>query len=292
MKTEFDNEAGERLSRRLDAASFRVIELKDTERPFTGEYWNTKDAGIYVCRRCGEPLYRSSDKFDSGCGWPSFDDEISGAVKRTTDADGSRTEIMCSSCGGHLGHVFIGEGYTEKDTRHCVNSLSMRFVPADGETGRAVFAGGCFWGVEALFRNVDGVLGTTVGYTGGRTAYPAYKEVCYEKTGHIEAMEVLYNPEIISYKELAKLFFEIHDPCQANGQGPDIGEQYLSVIFYENEQQKKSCEELIGILKGKGLDVATRLRPAAAFWPAEDYHQDYYMKNGKVPYCHAYIRRF
>ncbi|MCD6577586.1 MAG: methionine-R-sulfoxide reductase [Anaerolineaceae bacterium] len=113
---------------KLTPEEVRIIELKGTEVPFTGEYNDCFDVGTYICRRCEAPLFRSEDKFHSGCGWPSFDDEIPGAVRHNIDADGHRTEIICAVCGAHLGHVFKGEKYTEKDTRHCVNSLSLKFI--------------------------------------------------------------------------------------------------------------------------------------------------------------------
>jgi peptide methionine sulfoxide reductase msrA/msrB len=274
----------------------RVILHKGTERPFTGKYDDFNEKGTYICKRCNAPLYKSEDKFDAHCGWPSFDDEIPGAVKRVPDPDGMRTEIICNNCGAHLGHVFTGEGFTDKNTRHCVNSISLVFVPAkkksEKTTELATFAGGCFWGVEYYFENTKGVLSTTVGYTGGHKDHPTYKEVCSGTTGHVEAIEIEFDPTVVSYEDLAKLFFEIHDPTQVNRQGPDVGYQYRSMVFYHNEKQKAVTEKLIKILKDKGYDVATEVVAASKFWPAEDYHQDYYQKNGKEPYCHVYTKKF
>lgn len=271
----------------------RVIVDKGTEAPFTGRYYDHREAGFYRCRQCGAPLYRSEDKFDAGCGWPSFDDEIPGAVRRSPDADGRRTEITCARCGGHLGHVFTGEGFTPKQTRHCVNSLSLDFEPAATQRAdTAIFAGGCFWGVEHMLAKMPGVLDVESGYTGGATDNPTYEQVCSHRTGHAEAVRVTFDPAKVSYEELAKRFFEIHDPTQADGQGPDLGEQYRSEIFYTSEAQRETAEKLIAELRRKGYDVVTRLTPSGRFWPAEGYHQDYYARKGTQPYCHTYTRRF
>ncbi len=272
-----------------------VILDKGTERPFTGEYTDDFEKGTYICKQCDNPLYQSSSKFHSGCGWPSFDDEIKDAVKKLPDADGRRTEIVCAKCGGHLGHVFYGEGFTNKDTRHCVNSISMKFVPEQNSTvttQKAIFAGGCFWGVEYYFQHAKGVIKTQVGYIGGTKDNPTYKEVCSHTTGHVEAMEIVFDPIQTTYEELAKLFFEIHDPTQTNGQGNDIGPQYLSEIFYFDAAQKETAEKLINQLETKGNKIATKLRPVEKFWPAEDYHQQYYEKGGGTPYCHKRVSRF
>jgi peptide methionine sulfoxide reductase msrA/msrB len=281
----------------LTAEEKRVIIDKGTEMPYTGKYLNHKGDGVYTCKRCDAGLYRSDDKFDSHCGWPSFDDEIEGAVKRIPDPDGFRTEIVCANCGAHLGHVFEGEGFTDKNTRHCVNSISLNFVSEKKmenkqNTEKAIFAGGCFWGVEYFMQKEPGVISTTVGYIGGKTENPTYEEVCSHKTGHIEAVEIEYDPTKTTYEKLAKLFFEIHDPTQVDRQGPDIGEQYRSEIFYMDEDQKETAQKLINILQDKGYDVATRLTKATKFWKAENYHQDYYLNKGSLPYCHGYTKRF
>jgi peptide methionine sulfoxide reductase msrA/msrB len=296
-----------------------VIINKGTERPYSGEYVYNKESGIYACKRCNAPLFRSADKFDSECGWPSFDDAITGAVKESLDADGHRIEITCANCGAHLGHVFTGEGFTARNVRHCVNSISLNFVPEDSvklwpaaitrgnpakanETAaatsipigiqKAYFAGGCFWGVEYMLENLDGVIDARSGYMGGHTPDPTYKQVCNGNTGFAETVEVTFDPSKISYEKLTKYFFEIHDPTQEGRQGPDIGDQYRSAVFYTDDNQKMVVEKLIKILKDKGYHVVTQVTGAGQFYPAEDYHQDYYEGNGHTPYCHVYTKRF
>jgi peptide methionine sulfoxide reductase msrA/msrB len=271
----------------------RVIIHKGTELPGTGIYLHHSEEGIYVCKRCSAPLYRSSDKFDSHCGWPSFDDEIPGAVKHVPDRDGRRTEIVCAACDAHLGHVFEGEGFTPRNVRHCVNSISLNFIPAKAPgQAKAYFAGGCFWGTEYHLEKVPGVQSVRSGYMGGHLDNPTYQDVCSGQTGHAETIEVVFDPRRTDYETLARLFFEIHDPTQVGRQGPDIGDQYRSVVFYTDEEQKKVAEKLIVLLQDKGLQVATEVKPVDKFWPAEDYHQDYYSKTGKMPYCHIYTPRF
>lgn len=283
-----------------------VLLRKATETPYTGRYLGDHAAGTYICRQCGMPLYHSEDKFESGCGWPSFDDAVPGAVRRVPDADGRRVEILCAYCGGHLGHVFEGEGFTAKNTRHCVNSLSMSFAPAGGEeekaafahakevaacSGTAVVAGGCFWGVEDAFRKLPGVCDAVSGYTGGHTPDPTYEEVSRGGTGHAEAVRVRFDPSKVSYEQILRRFFEVHDPTQLNRQGPDVGEQYRSAVFYLDEEQKAVAEKLMARLRELGYKVVTQLCPAGAFYEAEAYHQRFAERTGRGA-CHLPVPRF
>lgn len=272
-----------------------IIIHKGTEKPFSGKYNDHFLEGVYSCKRCSSPLFKSKSKFKSGCGWPSFDDAIQGKVKEIPDKDGHRTEIICASCSAHLGHVFRGEHFTPKNLRHCVNSVSLSFQEkADNQQylEKAYFAAGCFWGVEYFFKTAKGVINVDSGYIGGQTTNPTYKEVSSGSTDHAEAVEVVFDTRITNFETLGKLFFEIHDQSQINRQGPDIGSQYRSEIFYTNKKQKETALTLIQFLKDQGLHVATKVTKASPFYKAENYHQDYYEKNGKEPYCHFRTNKF
>jgi peptide methionine sulfoxide reductase msrA/msrB len=187
----------------------------------------------------------------------------------------------------------VGEQLTTKNVRHCVNSVSIDFSPAaTSTTAVAYFAGGCFWGVEHFMQQAPGVISVRSGYMGGAVDHPGYKQVCEGTTGHAEAVEVAYDPTKTTYETLARLFFEIHDPTQVNRQGPDVGSQYRSAVFYANDDQRDVTERLIGLLGDNGYDVATQVVEAGEFWPAEDYHQNYYDRSGQIPYCHGPEKRF
>jgi peptide methionine sulfoxide reductase msrA/msrB len=165
------------------------------------------------------------------------------------------------------------------------------FVAVQGAE-EAFFAGGCFWGVEYWLEKTPGVLLVESGYMGGHVDSPTYEQVCSGRTGHAETVHVLFDPKKTTYEAVARLFFEIHDPTQVNRQGPDVGDQYRSAVFYKTEAQKETAEKLIGELTKRGYKVATRLEPAGAFWRAEEYHQQYYDHKGTQPYCHARVKRF
>lgn len=280
----------------LTPEEIRVIENKGTEMPFSGKYDGFYQTGIYNCRKCNTPLFSSTDKFDSGSGWPSFDNTIEEAVKEIPDADGRRVEIVCENCGGHLGHVFRGEYLTPNNTRHCVNSISLDFKPLedDNRYKKAYFAGGCFWGIEYWFQKTKGVFDANSGYMGGYTKNPTYREICQKDTGHLETVEVIYNTNEVSFESLCKLFFEIHNPEQMNGQGPDIGSQYLSAIFTNNIEEEQIATKLIHQLEEKGLKIVTMLKDANEhkFYIAENEHQNYYKLRNSKPYCHSYTKKF
>ena len=265
----------------LNQEEREIIVHKGTENPFSGEYNDHFDAGIFICRACKSPLYESNTKFNSGCGWPSFDDEIEGSISRNEDLSGGRvrTEICCKKCDGHLGHVFHGEQITQKDTRHCVNSLSIQFKKYDN-LSIAYFGAGCFWSVEKIFRDTKGIYMCQSGYMGGDTKNPNYREVCTGTTNHAEVVEVYYDEKEASYDSLLQIFWNNHNPTTLNRQGLDIGTQYRSVIYYTSEVQKDSANSsLIASQKDWDRPIVTQIEKSRVFYRAEEYHQNYLNKN-------------
>lgn len=267
-----------------------------TEAPFSQTKFSHNDLkkGTFLCRLCGLALFRAESYFSSGCGWPSFDESLQNNVSQRPDKDGRRTEITCARCSGHLGHVFRGESFTPKNTRHCVNALSLDFAESFAvlDTEEGIFAGGCFWGVEALFKKLEGVVAVISGYCGGTINNPSYQDICTGKSGHYEAVRVLFDKAKLSYENLCQYFFEIHDFSQKNGQGPDIGSQYKSAIFYYNDEQKLRAEKTVKILQEKDFSVASKILPVSIFWRAEEEHQNYYERKQTEPYCHFHRKIF
>ena len=299
----------EQWRERLTPEQYAILRRSGTEAPGSGEYDRFFEPGEYLCAGCGNELFTSGAKFDSGCGWPAFDRPVDAqAVEEKVDGSHGmvRTEVRCSRCGGHLGHVFNDGPRQTTGQRYCINSAAMEFrkgqddadksAPRDeeqqakdsGRTQVATFGAGCFWGVEETFRKLDGVVDTAVGYSGGATENPTYEQVCTDRTGHAEVVRVEFDPARISYERLLEVFWANHDPTQRNRQGPDVGRQYRSVIFFHDAAQKKSAETSRAALEASrrhGRPIATEIVPAQTFYKAEEYHQQYLRKRGQDA-CH------
>ena len=304
----------------LSPEQYQVTQRNGTERPFTGEYWDNHEPGIYVDVVSGEPLFASVDKFDSGTGWPSFTKPIDTAnviSKRDFKMLVPRTEVRSAHGDSHLGHVFKDGPRSEGGLRYCINSASLRFIHLDdleaqgygeykslfipgaqersdrgiqqggrvSDYKKAILAGGCFWGMQDLIRKQPGVVSTRVGYTGGENSHPTYRK----HPGHAEAIEIVYDPARTDFRALLEFFFQIHDPSTKNRQGNDVGSSYRSAIFYLDDDQKRVAVDTIADVDASGLwpgKVVTEVSPAAEFWDAEPEHQDYleHYPNGYT--CH------
>jgi peptide methionine sulfoxide reductase msrA/msrB len=305
----------------LTPIQYKVTQESGTEPAFRNEYWDNHEHGIYVDVVSGEPLFSSLDKFESGSGWPSFAKPLEGAdiVEKEDRAYGMRrVEVRSDVADSHLGHLFDDGPRDRGGMRYCINSASLRFVPlarmkaqgygdhlqpfvaaglyearddaamtATRET--ATLAGGCFWGMEELIRQIKGVTNTEVGYSGGTISNATYQDVKTGRSGHAESVQITFDPEVVSYEEILGWYFRMHDPTTLNRQGNDRGTQYRSAVFYHSAEQKAIAERVKKQVDASGKwsnAIVTEIVAADDFWPAEDYHQDYLQKNPDGYTCH------
>jgi len=305
------------LRSRLTPEQYRVTQECGTEPPFRNAYWDHHEPGLYVDVVSGEPLFSSLDKFDSGSGWPSFTRPVEpNVIERADDAYGMhRVEVRSKGGDSHLGHVFDDGPRAAGGRRFCINSAALRFVPASrleaegygrfaalfpeskgqavAEREVAILAGGCFWGMEEILRGIPGVLETEVGYTGGWLENPRYEDTHDSKSGHAEAVRVVFDPAVLSYDTLLeRWFFRMHDPTTPNRQGNDVGSQYRSALFVTSPAQEAAARAVIARVNASGRwkkPIVTQVAPATRWYPAEGYHQDYLQKHPGGYTCH-YLR--
>ena len=318
------------LKQALTPMQLEVTQHDATEPPFRNAFWDHHEKGLYVDVVSGEPLFASLHKFESGTGWPSFVQPVDPAFvveKRDSSHGMTRVEVRSKFGDSHLGHVF-DDGPAPTGKRYCINSASLRFVPVSELAAHgygayealfaassqpiaaatqnqctvddaaacsttfetAILAGGCFWGMEEILRGIPGVVETDVGYAGGNTKDPRYTDVKTGKTGHAEAVRVVFDPQKLSYEKLlVDWFFRMHDPTTKNRQGNDVGTQYRSAIFFTSPEQKTVAEAVkakVDASKKWPDPVVTEVVAAGPFTPAEDYHQDYLQKNVGGYTCH------